>query len=220
MSLSVFGYAPKHWRNGTTILGKTACWLIGEKNYEAVRVFKRTSYAEWWYLKQTNLHWLFVNKNDWANFFCILPKPDSSHGFPWKETQSRYGQFAEDTINSDGYANWYTDIWVSSAAIWSFWYYFWPRRWFNSFDLLSEDNKERLQYIDGIMAAGYESTLTYWWPIWQLILPPHEYQTYLNERFVYTGPDSKILGVCISVNRQNTCYDHFWQGVGYATEMD
>mmetsp|Transcript_7551 Transcript_7551/g.14051 ORF Transcript_7551/g.14051 Transcript_7551/m.14051 type:complete len:83 (-) Transcript_7551:2765-3013(-) len=54
--------------------------------------YKRTLYAEWGYSKQAFLHLLYVDYNDYSAFFAQLPKPDSSHGFPWRETPSRYGQ--------------------------------------------------------------------------------------------------------------------------------
>jgi hypothetical protein len=160
-----------------------------------------------------------VNKNNWANFAGILPKPDSSHGFPWKETQSRYGQFAEDNINSDGYMGWYTYIWVGLAAFWSFFYYFWPRRWFDSFDFLAERNKTRLQYVDGVMSSGYDATHTYWWGFWKIIFTPHEFHRFRSDRSNHFCIDSRVQSACITLNRQNTFYDHHWQGVGYDYEM-
>jgi hypothetical protein len=219
MSFRLLGYTPSHWRNGTTAFGKAVCWAVGEKKYDSARVFKRTALAEVYYLKQTVLHWIFVNKNDWANFFAILPKTDSSHGFPWKETQSRYAQFAEDTINSDGYMGWYTYLWVGAAAVWSFLFYFWPRRWLESYDLLSVYNAERIQYIDGVMNAGYDNTGTYWWGFYKIIFSPHEYKRWVDDRFASFAPDSRTQPACITLNRQNTYYDHHWRGVGYETEM-
>ena len=215
MSLRLFNHTPNHWRNGTSVFGRSVCWAVGEARYDNIRVYKRTLYAEWWYLKQTYLHWLYVNKNDWANFFAILPKPDSSHGFPWKETQSRYGQFADDSINSDGYVGWYTYFWVGAAALWSLLYYFWPRRWFDSYDMMDEDNKERVFFVDGTMSSGYDQTLTYWWGYWKLLLAPHLYERYRDNRFINFAPISAIQPAIITLNRQNTYYDHKWRGVGY-----
>lgn len=219
MTLRFLSFGPKHFRNGTTFLGRTACGLIGEQNYDNIRVYRRTLYAEWWYSKQTFLHWVFVNKSDWSNFFAILPKTDSSHGFPWKETQSRYAQFAEDTTNSDGYVNWYTYIWVGLASIWGVYDYIVPRRYFNSFDFLSEANKERLSFIDGCSSAGWDSSITYFWGFWRFILAPHEFHRFREERFTNFPPDSRLQSICVNLNRRNSFYDHQWRGVGYEKEM-
>lgn len=214
MSLRLAGFTTKHWRNGTTFVGRTVSSLIGEQRYDNIRVYKRTVYAEWWYMKQTFFHWLYLNKSDWANFFALLPKPDSSHGFPWKETPSRFSQFAEDTLNSDGYVGWYTYIWVGGAALWSFLMYFWPRRWTESCDFLEERNVERLQYIDGIMSSGYDTTNTFWWGLWKTILTPHEYKRWRDDRFTQFPTSSTVQPCVITINRQNTYYDHHWKGVG------
>lgn len=219
MSLRLFNFAPKHWRNGTTQLGRTVCSAIGEPRYDQIRVYKRTLYAEFWYMKQTLLHWIYINKSDWGNFFGLLPKPDSSHGFPWKETPSRYAQFADDSINSDGYVGWYTYFWVGGAALWSCFYYFWPRRWFNSYDFLDEDHQDRLFFIDGVMCAGYDATITYWWGFWKLLLTPHNFQRVRQDRFMNFPPESRIQPAVITLNRRNTFYDHQWKGVGNSPEM-
>ena len=193
--------------------------MIGEERYDNIRVYKRTMYAEWWYMKQTFLHWMYVNKSDWANFFALLPKPDSSHGFPWKQSPSRYGQFADDTPNSDGFANWYTYFGVAFAAIWEFYQYFWPRRFINSFDFLSENNKERLAYVDGVAIASSDNNLTFWSDYWRFILPPHEYHRWREDRYVNFPPDSRLQPMTISINRQNKFYDHHWRGVGNSSIM-
>jgi len=219
MSIRLFNFTPKHWRNGTTFLGKNLCWLLGEENYDSLRVWKRTMYAEWWYVKQQNLYWLYIEKPEWANFLAIPPKTDSSHGFPWKNTPPRYSQFAEDNFNSDGYVGWYTYLAVGMAALWNAYIYFWPRRWANSYDFLLEDNKERLQYIDAFMTSNYDQILTYWWNYWQYILPPHKYHWFREDRSWHFMPDSKIQSLTLTLNKRNTSYDHHWRGVGYEDSM-
>lgn len=219
MTLRLLGHGPKHWRNGTTFFGRTVCALVGEQRYDNIRVYKRTCYAEWWYAKQTFFHWLYINKNDWANFFALIPKPDSSHGFPWKETPSRYAQFSDDTPNSDGYANWLTYFCVGFAAIWETARYFWPRRFINSYDFLSENNKERLAHVDGMAVASYEQSCTFWWDAWRFILAPHEYHRFREDRFLNFPPDSRFQSITISINRKNEFYDHHWRGVGMDTVM-
>ena len=215
MSINTFlGFCPKHFRNGTTWLGRSVCWLISEPRYDNIRVWKRTMYAEWWYLKQYYLHWLYVNKSEWANSLAIIPKPDSSHGFPYKETPSRYAQIAEDTFNSDGYVGWYTYLWVAMAAFWNAYIYFWPRRHANSYDFLAEENEMRLQYIDSFMSSNYDQTLFYWWNMFQLLLTPHRFELNRQDRFWHFAPDSKIQACTLTINRQNTFFDHYWVGYG------
>jgi hypothetical protein len=209
MTLRLLSFGPQHWRNGTTFFGRTCCGLIGEPAYDSVRVYKRTLYAEWWYMKQTYFHWLFVNKSEWSAFFGLLPKPDSSHGFPWKETQSRYNQFSEDSPNSDGFGGWYTYILD----------YIVPRRFYNSYEFLAEHNKERMAYVDGAGEAQYDFTILYYPNFWRLITGPHEYHRYREERFLNMAPDNRMYSVCITLNRKNKFYDHHWRGIGFDTEM-
>ena len=96
----------------------------------------------------------------------LVPKPDSSHGFPYKETPSRYAQIAEDNFNSDGYVGWYTYLWVAAATVWSAYLYFWPRRWVTSSDFLSEDNLYRQLWVDSFMSTNYDQSFAYWWNVW------------------------------------------------------
>ena len=219
MSLRILSHYPLHWRNGTSWIGRTCCAVIGEPRYDAIRVWKRTLYAEWWYMKQTYLHWFYVNKSDWANFLSILPKPDSSHGFPWKETPSRYSQFSEDNFNSDGYVGWYTYAWVALAAIWNAYIYFWPRRWINSFDMLSENNAERMMYVDSFAMATYDQSATYWWNFWGYFFTPHKFHWFRRNSSWQFDPDSKIRPITLTLNRKNVVYDHHWKGVGMETSM-
>lgn len=219
MSLRILSHAPKHWRNGTSWIGRTACKFIGEQNYDQIRVFKRTVYAEWWYMKQHFLYWSYVNKSEWANFFALLPKPDSSHGFPYKETPSRYAQLAEDNFSSDGYVSWYTYAAVAAASIWSAYIYFWPRRWVNAYDMLSEENEFRLQYVDSFSMANLDQTMTFWGNFWTWLLPPHKFHWFRNERNVHFLPDSKIRAIAITLNKKNVSYEHYWRGMGFEEEM-
>lgn len=219
MSLRILSYGPKHWRNGTSWFGRTCCKLVGEENYDTVRVFKRTVYAEWWYIKQHFFYWMYINKSEWGNFFALLPKPDSSHGFPYKETPSRYAQLAEDNFSSDGYVSWYTYLSVALASIWSAYIYFWPRRWVNTFDMLNEENEFRLQYVDSFSIANLDQTVTFWGNFWSWVLPPHKYHWFRNERMSHFSPDSKIRSITITLNKNNASYESYWRGVGYEEEM-
>jgi hypothetical protein len=176
-------------------------------------------YAEWWYLKQHNLHWMYVNKPEWASFFALIPKPDSSHGFPWKYTPSRYAQFADDNFNSEGYVGWYTYGWVTAATIWAAYVYFWPRRWMTSFDFLDDENINRIHYADAMSSAGYDMTWLYMWNNWQRVYTPHKYHWWRVHRMYHFSPDSKINPVIITLNRRNTCYDHHWSGYGNYESM-
>ena len=219
MSLRILSHAPKHWRNGTSWIGRTACKFIGEDNYDQIRVFKRTVYAEWWYMKQHFFYWAYVNKSEWANFFALLPKPDSSHGFPYKETPSRYAQLAEDNFSSDGYISWYTYAAVAAASVWSAYIYFWPRRWVNAYDMLSEENEFRLQYVDSFSIANLDQTMVFWGNFWSWLLPPHKFHWFRNERASHFLPDSKIRAITITLNKKNSSYEHYWRGVGFEEEM-
>lgn len=219
MSLRILSFSPKHWRNGTTWFGRFVCRTIGEPAYDAIRVQKRTMYAEWWYFKQTWIYWFYTNKNDWANFFAILPKPDSSHGFPYKYTPSRYAQLAEDNFSSDGYISWYTYAAVAAATVWGGYIYFWPRRWINSYDMITEDNELRVHYADAFGSANLDQTMTFWGNFWTWLLPPHKFAWFRNERASHFEPDSKIRAISITLNRRNVSYEHYWRGFGKDNDM-
>lgn len=216
---TLFSHTPQHWRNGTTFIGRSVNWIIGEKNYDALRVYKRTMYAEWWYSKQTFLHSLYTTNVDVANMFAILPKPDSSHGFPWRETPSRYGQMAEDTPNSDGFGGWYTYIWVGGASIWAAYIYLWPRRYLTSVDFSVDQDRIRLESIEAGMSATYDSTWLYWWDHWQKLITPHRWHLFRTQAVTHFAPDSKLQSMTLTLNRANRTYDHYWRGTGMGTTM-
>lgn len=220
MSLpTLFTHLPKHWKNGTTFFGRSVCWAIGENRYDALRVYKRTLYAEWWYMKQSYLHSLYINHSDLANFFALIPKADSSHGFSWRETPSRYGQFAEDTPNSDGFGGWYTYIWVGSATVFYMYIWFWPRRYLSSFDFSVEEDMNRMEMIDSLMASNYDSSWLYWWNHWQRLITPHKWHWFRSESRSHFAPDSKIQSVTLSLNTANIAHEHYWRGKGMESTM-
>lgn len=46
----------KYWKNGTQFIGRIVNNLIGERNYEYVRINKRIAYVHVYYLKQSILN--------------------------------------------------------------------------------------------------------------------------------------------------------------------
>jgi hypothetical protein len=108
-------------KNGTQWIGKFVTRLIGEKNYEFIRIEKRIAYAKFWYTKQTIL--LKFNQQ-WPNvstWFGILNKADTSIGLPAKRAYERHSDFAVFNVNHEG---WFQLYFFSAAAIvliWNWW---------------------------------------------------------------------------------------------------
>ena len=69
------------------------------------------------------------------------------------------------------------------------------------------------------MSSGYDYSLTYYWGLWKIILMPHEFHRFREDRFMNFTPDSRLQSVTVTLNRQNTFYDHFWRGTGYDNAM-
>ncbi len=53
---NVFSVRSNYWKNGTQWIGRQGQRLIGENNYELVRLEKRIFYARFYYWKQTILN--------------------------------------------------------------------------------------------------------------------------------------------------------------------
>ena len=49
--LNLFSLRNNYWKNGTQYIGRITNRVIGENNYEQVRLSKRIFYARFWYMK-------------------------------------------------------------------------------------------------------------------------------------------------------------------------
>jgi hypothetical protein len=113
---------PNYHKNGTQWVGKLCAAIIGEHRYEWVRLEKRILYGYFWYTKQTILFRFQQQYPQWANWFSLLNKDDTSAGFPSRTRQyERYQDFAVFNVNHEG---WFQLYFFSAAAIvilWNWW---------------------------------------------------------------------------------------------------
>ena len=109
---------PSYHKNGTQWIGKICCRIIGEKNYEFIRLQKRLSYAQFWYTKQGVLMRFQQQYPHIAVWFSLLNKADTSNGFPAKRQYERHMDFAVFNVNSEG---WFQLAFLVSSFIVIFW---------------------------------------------------------------------------------------------------
>lgn len=121
--MPIFHLVPrnKYHKNGTQWIGKIVCGIIGEKNYEWIRLEKRIFYAKYWYKKQALLLKFWYQYPAQAQWFSLLNKQDTSNGFPARRAYERYSDFALFNINSEGWFQCYFIIAAISVLIWNYW---------------------------------------------------------------------------------------------------
>jgi hypothetical protein len=118
--MPLFNLVPRtnYHKNGTQWIGKMCARLIGEKNYEWVRLEKRIFYAKYFYKKQTLLYKFWNEYPHIATWFSILNKHDTSIGFPARRAYERYSDFAVFNMNHEG---WFQFYFITAAFIVVFW---------------------------------------------------------------------------------------------------
>lgn len=94
---------PNYHKNGTQWMGKIMARIMGENNYEYIRLEKRIYYARYYYAKQSWLTRASIETPDVVNAFAVLAKEDTSHGFPVWRPLERNSDFALYSLNSEGW---------------------------------------------------------------------------------------------------------------------
>jgi hypothetical protein len=108
-------------KNGTQWIGRIACKLIGEKNYEYIRLEKRILYARFWYAKQSILLKFSQQYPNISAFFSILNKHDTSAGFPARRAYERYSDYAVFNVNHEGWFQLYFFVAAAIVILWNWW---------------------------------------------------------------------------------------------------
>jgi len=112
---------PSYHKNGTQWIGKVCAKLIGEKNYEYIRLQKRVNYALFWYKKQSILLKFQQQYPHIAVWFSLLNKADTSDGFPAKRQYERHQDFVTFNVNSEGWFQLYFFIAAGVVLLWNWW---------------------------------------------------------------------------------------------------
>lgn len=111
----------QYHKNGTQFIGKMFNRLIGEKNYDSLRLMRRVNYARFWYAKQRFLYRFQQQYPHIAYWFSLLNKYDTSHGFGSKRPYERYQDIAVYNINHEGWFQFYFLIASIIVFIWNWW---------------------------------------------------------------------------------------------------
>jgi hypothetical protein len=121
--MPLFNLVPRvtYHKNGTQFFGKMVARIIGEKNYEFVRLEKRITYARYWYNKQKIIFQLAHQYPNIAQWFSILNKNDTSIGFPGRRVYERHGDFAIFNVNSEGWFQLYFFVAAGVVLLWNYW---------------------------------------------------------------------------------------------------
>jgi hypothetical protein len=121
--MPIFNIVPRstYHKNGTQWIGKIVNRIIGEKNYEFIRIEKRILYARFWYTKQSILLKFWEQYPNIATFFSILNKHDTSSGFPARRAYERYSDWAVFNVNHEGWFQLYFVIAATIVLLWNWW---------------------------------------------------------------------------------------------------
>ena len=119
----LFNIIPRnsYHKNGTQWIGKIFNRIIGERNYDQIRLERRIFYAKFWYTKQTILFRFQTQYPNIAQMFSLLNKQDTSSGFPSKRQYERHQEFAVFNINHEGWFQLYFFILAALVILWNWW---------------------------------------------------------------------------------------------------
>ncbi len=112
---------PLYHKNGTQWIGKLCSRIIGEKNYDRIRLQKRVYYAMFWYSKQSILLKFQQQYPHIAVWFSLLNKADTSDGFPAKRQYERHQDFVTFNVNSEGWFQLYFFFAAFVVMFWNWW---------------------------------------------------------------------------------------------------
>lgn len=113
----------QYHKNGTQWIGKMLNRLIGEYNYDKLRLIRRTNYAYFWYWKQRNLFRFQQQFPQIAVWFSLLNKADTSSGIPLKGSRpyERYNDLSVYNVNHEGWFQVYFTFAAFIVLIWNWW---------------------------------------------------------------------------------------------------
>jgi hypothetical protein len=121
--MTLLNFTPRNTfhKNGTQWIGKIVNKMIGETNYEFIRVEKRIAYARYYYSKQSILLKLSTQYPNIATFFSLLNKHDTSSGFPARRQYERHSDFAVYNLNHEGWFQLYFTAAAAIVLLWNWW---------------------------------------------------------------------------------------------------
>ena len=144
----------QYHKNGTQFIGKMFARIIGEKNYEYLRIQRRINYAHFWYFKQKVLYKFQQQWPSVANWFSLLNKANTSAGFPAKRAYERYQDFAVYNMNHEGWFQMYFVVAGIAVILWNWWLIgvYWPVRGENVND------QDLFRYRDARVSTNFDRT--------------------------------------------------------------
>uniref|UniRef100_A0A7S3JMP4 Uncharacterized protein n=1 Tax=Euplotes harpa TaxID=151035 RepID=A0A7S3JMP4_9SPIT len=211
--LNIWSVRNNYWKNGTQWIGRIAARVIGENNYEFVRLEKRIFYANYYYTKQLILNKMAHHTPDIVNAFGVLQKEDTSHGFPNWRPHERNSDWALYNINSEG---WF-QVWSTIMAIIVVLNWFWIADQHYSVSTTSIDDEDLLRLKDAKATMIWERTF---WSFTYGLHGQHA-SAYMRELKYYTlTPDNPQLNSRATFNRKNPyATDRYYKGWGEMRDM-
>uniref|UniRef100_A0A7S3JM53 Uncharacterized protein n=1 Tax=Euplotes harpa TaxID=151035 RepID=A0A7S3JM53_9SPIT len=211
--LNIWSVRNNYWKNGTQWIGRIAARVIGENNYEFVRLEKRIFYANYYYTKQLILNKMAHHTPDIVNAFGVLQKEDTSHGFPNWRPHERNSDWALYNINSEG---WF-QVWSTIMAIIVVLNWFWIADQHYSVSTTSIDDEDLLRLKDAKATMIWERTF---WSFTYGLHGQHA-SAYMRELKYYTlTPDNPQLNARATFNRKNPyATDRYYKGWGEMRDM-
>ena len=213
MALNFFSLRNNYWKNGTQFIGRIPARIIGEHNYELIRLEKRIFYANFYYTKQYILSRASQEVPDITNAFSILQKDDTSHGFPHWRPQERNSDFALYNVNSEGWFQMWSVI--AAIAVVSHWYWIADHH----FNIVSTsvDDEDLLRLKDYKATTIWERVF---WSFTFTVHGQHAAAFMRNLKFYTLSPDNPQLNVRASYNKKNPYgIDRYYKGWGEMKDM-
>ena len=194
-------------------MGKWTARVMGENNYEYIRLEKRISYARYYYAKQAVLNQMALETPDVVNAFSVLQKEDTSHGFPVWRPLERNSDFALYNFNSEGWFQIFAV--VAGATVVSFWFYI--ADFYFAVCSQSVDDEDNLRIKDAKAGMIWERNF---WAFTYQIHGQHASALQRQIKFYCLHPDDPKLNVRSSYNNRNpNAPDRYYKGWGQMRDM-
>eukprot|EP01016_Furgasonia_blochmanni_P024748 TRINITY_DN2670_c0_g2_i10.p1 TRINITY_DN2670_c0_g2~~TRINITY_DN2670_c0_g2_i10.p1 ORF type:complete len:282 (-),score=78.65 TRINITY_DN2670_c0_g2_i10:1351-2103(-) len=216
MSLALFSTKNNYWKNGIFWWSKMINRVIGERNYDYLRVQRRIAAARIYYARQQLLYEWFIDYPEIANVTGTYPKADSSHGFAHYSPYEPFRDFQENTINSDGWFGMWIVVWCAVYVVHLWYSYMLPYYWMRS--PMKNGEMVRLRMRDCVGSTVEEELYGNAWL--EMAYSPHDF-AYQRTRGMkgYSHPDDPRIMHMTAFNRKHRYREHYVKRLGDQNSM-
>ncbi len=216
MVFSIFSTRVNYYKNGIFWWSKLINRVIGERNYDKLRLERRIFGTNIYYKRQQFLYTASQAFPDIANTLGCYPKLDTSHGFPNPMPFECYRDFQENTMNSDGWFAMFVCYVCLSFAAWTVYCYMLPYYWANFYNKNEEDLRLRMR--DYLITTVYEEIFGN--QFMEFTFTPHNLEKFRGRFYEgYANPDDVRLVHMSTFNRKHRYREHYIKRIGTSKSM-